>query len=106
MIAFERFRRYFIAVCLLIVWMVLLVVLLLAAYCAIRGMGLLYNRLTEAWFDGNEGFHLIAAAIAIMALGLLLQAFRAFRASRLSAPPTGQDNYPAPQIRGPRYPFE
>ena len=106
MIAFEHFRRYFIAVCLLVVWMVVLVALLLAAYCAIRWMGVLYHRINEAWFEGREGFHLILAAVVIMALGLLLQAFRTIRISRANPPPIQQDRYPAPRIREPRFPFE
>ncbi len=71
---FDLFRLYFIGVCRMVIWAAVLVALLFCSYCSIRLIGLAFHWVNENWFDGNEGFWLIVSALAVMVVGMLLQA--------------------------------
>ena len=62
-----------------IIWFVLLVALLLVAYCAVREMEKAFTHVNRHWFDGDDTYRLIAAAGLLMAIGCVVQIVRRFR---------------------------
>jgi len=74
---FEQFRQYFIGMCKAVIWFVILVALLFAAYCAVRFLGIAFKKANDRWFHENDGLWLIITAAVIMILGSVFQAIRA-----------------------------
>lgn len=73
-----------------IIWFVLLVALLLVAYCAVRAMDMAYDYVNDYWFESDDSFSLILAAAILMAVGVSLQIVRHFwRRGRRERPDRG-----------------
>ena len=70
-----------------IIWFVLLVALLLVAYCAVRGMDKAYDYVNRHWFDGDDSVKLAIAAAVLMGIGVLFQVLKRFRLQRRDEPP-------------------
>ena len=73
---FENYRLYFLGLCRVIVFGVVLVALLFVAYCLIRLIGKAFTWVNAHWFNDHDGLWLITTAAALMAAGLVWQAIR------------------------------
>jgi Ni/Fe-hydrogenase subunit HybB-like protein len=84
---FHELAGFFIGLYRSIIWFVILVALLLVAYCAVRGMDKAYDYVNRHWFDGDDSVKLAVAAALLMGIGALIQVLKRYRLQRRDRQP-------------------